>query len=767
MDGSTLSGTDKGAGKTAGAEALNQTQSETRDPAPNSAAEAAPAPVMTRKELIEKVRAYHPRVKSELLGAAYDFAKLHHGEQMRDSGDAYYSHPVQVANLLAGVKLDEITIVAGLLHDVVEDTEIDIGEIEVRFGPDVAELVDGVTKLDKLEYSSKESAQAENFQKFILATTSDIRVLLVKLADRLHNLRTLKHRKKASSRQRTARESMDIYAPLARRVGLYQVAAEMEDLAFLELNPEARRAILFRQDELAQENSVDLEQIRAHVKALMESAGIACRIKGRRKQPYSIWRKLERKSISFRDVADLFAFRIITQSVEDCYRALGELHTHWACIPDRFRDFISVPKPNGYASLHTTVRASGNRRVELQIRTEDMDQTAEYGVAAHWTYKNSRYGFDPESARNAGLDPKASLEAFAELMQDGADPGEFLEHAKLEMYREHVFTFTPKGKLIVLPAGAMPLDFAYAVHSAVGDTCVGAKINGEVKPLRRPLKNGDVVEIIRGKAPNAIHGWEGLALTGRARSAMRKLVRGKEVTEFRRLGEGLVNLALRRAGIDPVDVKMNHTARLAGFETREEMAEAVGRGKITSADVIEAAFPGYKVERATDDSKMRLDDEHAPMLVTGAGLSEGVALHLGACCCPVPGDRIIGIHEPGEGIIVHVSSCHRLADYDDTPERWVDLGWTDLALSDALAVGRIRVNAANEKGVLGKLCTAVAQANGNISSISTTGRQGDFMDLTMEIEVEDLRRLTQILAALRSLAFVDRAVRDLEDDNDQ
>lgn len=751
MDGSALSAKDKGAGD-----------------APPAEPAVGEGHVLTRDELIAKVRAYHPRVKSELLGAAYDFAKKHHGEQKRDSGDAYYSHPVEVASLLADVHLDEITIVAGLLHDVVEDVdEIDIGEIEVRFGADVAELVDGVTKLDKLEFSSKEAAQAENFQKFILATTSDIRVLMVKLADRLHNMRTLHFRKKAESRERTARETMDIYAPLARRVGLYQLAAEMEDLAFQELNAEARRAILYRQEELALENADDLERIRDDLTQLMEMAKISCRIKGRRKAPYSLWRKLERKSISFRDVADLFAFRIIVQTTEECYRVLGELHTLWACIPDRFRDFISVPKPNGYQSLHTTVRASGNRRVELQIRTEAMDQTAEFGVAAHWGYKNKQYGFDAESAKAAGLDPAASLETISSLLQDGADAKEFLEHAKLEMYREHVFTFTPKGKLIILPAGAMPMDFAYAVHSAVGDTCVGVKINGEVKALRRPLKNGDVVDIVRGKTSAPVHGWEALAITGRARSAMRKLVRERDTADFRRLGEGLVNQALRRAGIDPVDVKMTHTANLAGFETREDMAEAVGRGKISSTDVLQAAFPGYKAEPMGDPSKTKVDSQHAPLLVSGYELTPGVTLHLGQCCCPLPGDRIMGVQVPDKGIVVHVASCPKLAEYDDTPELWVDLKWTELARTESVAVGRIRINAANTRGVLAKLCAAVAQSSGNIVNIATVERGKDFTELVMEIEVEDLKRLTQILAALRSLAVVDRAVRDQEGEDDQ
>lgn len=755
MDGSALSGPEKGAGKGAGT------------PAP--AGESAPPPpaVLTREELIAKVRAYHPRVRSELLGQAYDFAKKHHGEQERDSGEAYYSHPVQVAALLAEVKLDEVTIAAGLLHDVVEDTAIDIGDIEVRFGPDVAELVDGVTKLDKLEFSSKEAAQAENFQKFILAMTGDIRVLLVKLADRLHNMETLHFRRKPESRQRTARETMDIYAPLARRIGLYDMAARMDDLAFKELNPEARRAIIYRLEELERENKDDLGRIRTDLAGLLEKMGIRYRLKGRRKQPYSLWRKLERKSISFRDVADIFAFRIVVPDVADCYRVLGMVHTHWACIPERFRDFISVPKPNGYASLHTTVRASGNRRVELQIRTEAMDRTAEHGVAAHWGYKNRSYGFDVDSARAAGLDPEANLKAFAELLRDGAEPGEFLEHAKLEMYREHVFTFTPKGKLIILPAGAMPLDFAYAVHSAVGDTTIGARINGEEKSLRRPLKNGDVVEIIRGRMPQPIRGWEMLTHTGRAKSALRRLERERETAEFRSLGEGLINQALRRAGADPVDVMLIDVARKAGFRSIDELREAVGRGRYKTADVVRLVFPGYQPERTDDAAKTPIDSDHVPLFVEGRDLTPGVTLHLGTCCHPLPGDRIIGVQVPDKGLVVHVSSCPRLAEYDDRPELWHDLKWTELARTGAVAVGRIRVNASNQRGVLAKLCSAVAESNGNIIGISTASRQTDFIELVMDIEVEDLKRMTQILAALRSLAVVDRAVRDQEGQNEQ
>jgi RelA/SpoT family (p)ppGpp synthetase len=560
---------------------------------------------------------------------------------------------------------------------------------------------------------------------------------------------------------------MDIYAPLARRVGLYDVAARMDDLAFQELNPEARRAILYRLEELERENRGDLDRIRDDLTKLLDATGIPYRLKGRRKQPYSLWRKLERKSISFRDVADLFAFRVVLNDVNACYSVLGAIHTHWACIPDRFRDFISVPKPNGYASLHTTVRASGNRRVELQIRTVAMDRTAEYGVAAHWGYKNRAYGFDVDSARAAGLDPEANLKAFAELLRDGAEPGEFLEHAKLEMYREHVFTFTPKGKLIILPAGAMPLDFAYAVHSAVGDTAIGARINGEEKSMRRPLKNGDVVDVIRGRAPAPVIGWEAMTYTGRAKSKQRKLERDREAAEFRRLGEGLINQALRRAGADPVDVMLIDVANKLGISSIDDLREEVGRGRLQTSAIVRTAFPGYASERTDDVDKTPIDSRHAPLFVEGKDLTPGVTLHLGQCCRPLPGDRIIGVQVPDKGLVVHVSSCPRLAEYDDRPDLWRDLKWTELAKTGAVAIGRIRINASNQKGVLAKLCSAVAESNGNIVGITTGMRQPDFIELMMDIEVEDLKRLTQILAALRSLAVVDRAVRDQEGQDEQ
>jgi len=717
-------------------------------------------PFLTKEELAGLVLAYQPDADRARLHRAYEFAREKHGDQLRQSGDPYYSHPVRVATLLASVRLDEATIMAGLLHDTVEDCDdVDLAEIEDKFGADVAELVDGVTKLGQLEYQSEASKQAENFQKFILATVNDTRVLLVKLADRLHNMRTLHYKKKEESRRRVSRETMDLYAPLARRVGLHYMASEMEDLAFQHLNPEARAQILSQLEALESRNKDDLERIRLAIRQVMEREGIECRIKGRRKEPYSIWRKLEKKSISFEGVADIFGFRVVVDTVSNCYKSLGAFHTEWACLPDRFRDFISVPKPNGYASLHTTVRASGNRLVELQIRTEEMDDTAERGVAAHWGYKNSAYGFDPESSKAAGLDPAANLRAFGELLNHGGDAEDFLEHAKMEMYRTHVFAFTPKGRLVLLPSGSMPLDFAYSVHTAVGDTCDGAKINGVPRNMRTALQNGDVVEVIRRDEPRPLPGYETLCVTGRARAAQRKLRRELETQQFANLGRNLLERALRQHEIDPVSVDMRKVSERAGFEGVQAMFEALGRTQEEVSRVIGVAFPGLDLKGSKEEEAVTLDDEHASSLIAGENLTAGVTLHLGECCHPIPGDRIIGLRQPDKGLVVHTIYCRQVAKYDDRPDLWVDLQWTELAKSGVRAIGRISINAADHQGVLAQQCSVVAQAGGNIRGVSTHSHGPGFMELVFDIEVEDLRHLEQIKAALRALAVVERVER--------
>ncbi len=543
-------------------------------------------------ELVDRVKSYQPDADEDALNKAYVFATVKHGAQKRHSGDPYYAHPVAVAGLLTELKMDQATIIAGLLHDTVEDTDATVDEIRDLFGDEVADLVDGVTKLPRMSGDGPRLQQAENFQKFILATTKDIRVLLVKLADRLHNMRTIDFMPKPESRVRIAGETLEIYAPLARRVGLSIFAGELEDHAFRVLNPEAYEAIVLRLDEILSDDHANLDRIQKDIDTVMFARGVRGELRGRMKRPYSIWRKLENKSISFKDLGDVFAYRLIVSTVEECYRALGAAHQQWAALSERFKDYISVPKPNGYRSLHTTFLGPGNRRVELQIRTHEMENIAERGVAAHWKYKNHAYGFDAEAARADGLDAEVELHAFADMLKHGAEPEEFLEHAKLQMYRDSVFVFTPKGRLVKLPTGSTPLDFAYAVHTEIGDTTVGAKINNVERPLRTQLENGDVVEVLRGPRPAAQPHWEGLAVTGRARSAIRRLTRTAERGEFVAIGERLIEHALRRIGLEPDEVNQEEMAERAGHDDVAELAEAIGRGRMTTAEMLHKAFPG-------------------------------------------------------------------------------------------------------------------------------------------------------------------------------
>jgi GTP diphosphokinase / guanosine-3',5'-bis(diphosphate) 3'-diphosphatase len=728
------------------------------DAVPAAAVKPRGRKFLRQSELVDRVQAYQPDASDDELNKAYVFAVMKHGQQLRHSGDPYFAHPVAVAGLLTDLRMDQSTIIAGLLHDVVEDCDVSVDDIRGLFGKDVAELVDGVTKLPKVTGSNSPRAliQAENFQKFILATTKDIRVLLVKLADRLHNMRTIEFMPTEESRLRISRETLDIYAPLARRVGLSIFAGELEDLAFRQVNPVAYAAISKRLEELTTDDTSILDRIRSDIETVMLARGIRGELKGRMKRPYSIWRKLENKSISFKDLGDVFAYRLIVPTTDDCYRALGAAHQQWAALSEKFADYISVPKPNGYRSLHTTFLGPGNRRVELQIRTTDMEAVAERGVAAHWKYKNSQYGFDAESAREAGLDAEGELIEFADMLKHGGSPEEFLEHAKLQMYRDSVFVFTPKGQLVRLPAGATPLDFAYAVHTEIGDTTIGARINGQERPLRTALENGDTVEIQRGTKPAAQPHWENLAVTGRARSAIRRLTRVAERGEFIAIGRRLIEHALRRIGLDPAEVDQAEMTERAGFEKADALAEAIGRGRLSTADMLEKAFPGLD-DPGRQASASR--DQDGPSLVAGGEMTAGVTMHLAECCSPLPGDRIIGVLIPEKGIEVHVIDCARLADYEGQADHWLDLRWKPKGDADALAVGRIHVTTANRRGALALLAKTVSDAQGNIINVKTLKRSPDFFDFEFDVEVEDSKRLTQIVAALRALAVVDSAER--------
>jgi GTP pyrophosphokinase/guanosine-3',5'-bis(diphosphate) 3'-pyrophosphohydrolase len=686
-----------------------------------------------------------------------------HGSQMRASGDPYFAHPIEVAGILTEYRLDTASIVTALLHDVIEDTPVTRAEIDQLFGEEVGELVEGVTKLSRLELAAEHTRQAENLRKFILAISKDVRVLMVKLADRLHNMRTLQFIKSQDKRERIARETLDIYAPLARSIGCHRICTELEELAFQHLNPIARDAIVRRLETLRTAQGGAVAVVSGEISSKLEAAGLSARVLGREKHPYSIWRKLQRKSIGFSQLSDIYAFRVIVDTESDCYHALGVIHRVWPCVPERFKDFISTPKRNNYRSLHTTVVGPRGMRIEMQIRTEAMDRVAEDGVAAHWRYKDQSYGFDAEAMEaEGGRDPLINLRHLVQVLEHGGDAEDLVEHAKLEMFLDQVFVFTPKGRLISLPRGAMPLDFAYAVHSDVGDTAVGVKVNGELKPLRTPLQNGDVVEVIRGAKPVAHPEWQSLAVTGRARSAIRRHIRQTEKEEFVRLGRGSVDQTFERAGRSRADVSMRPALDRFAVPGEDELFGAVGRGRITPMQVLEAVFPGLKeTEKAAASARRRIEDgKGARLYVRGGGLTPGVTLHFCDQCDPVPGDRIVGIlRDDGQGLAVHAIDCAQLAEFEDRDDLWRDLQWTPEAERNTISQARLRATVRNAPGVLGQTCTIIGEAGGNIVGLRMHLRPSGFFDVDIDMDVRDARHLTNIAAALRACPAVETVER--------
>ncbi|MCG8443972.1 MAG: RelA/SpoT family protein, partial [Caulobacterales bacterium] len=581
-----------------------------------------------------------------------------------------------------------------------------------------------------------------------------------KLADRLHNMRTLNHVPKPEKRERIARETLEIYAPLARRIGIQRICGELEDLSFRWVSPAAYESVTRRLESERALRRDAVAQASSEVTRRLADAGVTARVFGREKRAYSIWRKLQRRGIDFDDLADVYGFRVIVETVQDCYRALGVAHAAWRCVPERFKDFISTPKPNNYRSIHTTVVGPDNRRVELQIRTEMMELVAETGVAAHWRYKDQSYGYDPEAARAAGVDPLARLRPLVEILEHGGDPDEFLEHAKLEMFSDQVFAFTPKGDVVALPLGATPVDFAYAVHTNVGDTCVGVKINGRQRPLRTQLRNGDVIEIVRSRTPAPPPDWEEIAVTGRARSAIRRLIRRARREELARVGRAIVEHAFAREGLDVARAQLGDALARLEIPDEEELYAEVGRGRLTARQILNAVFPGRDMTSDDDGPRELIEDSKARLYVRGHGLTAGVSLHFATCCSPLPGDRIVGILGDDAGVVVHSIDCDRLEEFEDEQERWLDLGWTAQARDEhAVSVGRVVATVENAKGALAEITGAVSRSNGNIVGLRIVRRAPDFFEMAFDVEVTDARHLSYIVAAMRACSPVVSAER--------
>jgi GTP pyrophosphokinase/guanosine-3',5'-bis(diphosphate) 3'-pyrophosphohydrolase len=736
------------------------------DPHPGTTPSPAAQPGLTGarddegfEALVGRVLAYHRTADVARLRQGYELACEAHAGQTRFSGEPYITHPVAVASLLAELHLDVDTIITALLHDTVEDTGVRLADIRRRFGADVAELVDGVTKLAQVSMARGASKQGENLQKLVLAISRDVRVLLVKLADRLHNMRTLGFVPNPEKREGTSRETLEIYAPLARRIGVQRWCGELEDLAFRWINAAAFESVARRLAATREARASSVAEVSGAIADMLAKAGLEARVYGREKRPYSIWAKLERRGLDFDDLADIYAFRVIVPEPDDCYRALGLIHRRWRCVPERFKDFVSNAKPNNYRSIHTTIIGPDHRRVELQIRTEEMDRVAEDGVAAHWRYKNTSYGYDAEAAAAAGGDPLERLRSLVDILEHGGDPDEFLEHAKLEMFADQVFAFTPKGDVIALPQGATPLDFAYAVHTQVGDTCVGAKVNGRQRPLRTRIQNGDVVEIIRSGTPAPLPGWEDIAVTGRARSAIRRLIRKSEHGEFARIGRAIAEHGLRREGIELASTHLADVLRRLELDSEDELFADIGRGRLTSHDLLNALFPG-RASGVDPRARELIVDEKARLFVRGRGLTPGVSLHFGSCCSPLPGDRIVGILQRDRGVEVHTIDCERLATFEDEQERWLDLGWTAEAAERSLSTGRILATVENTPGALAEITGVVSRSKGNIVGVRVLRRATDFFEMTFDVEVVDARHLSHIVAAMRACASIVAARRD-------
>ncbi len=702
-------------------------------------------------ELVERVKSYDPDADEDLLNRAYVYSMKAHGSQKRASGDPYFSHPVEVAYMLTEFKLDTASIATALLHDTVEDTEATLEDIEKYFGKEIASLVDGVTKLTRIETKSENAKQAENFRKLLVAMSEDLRVLMVKLADRLHNMRTLKYIKEPQKRQRIARETLDIYATLAERIGVRKIKEELQDLAFAELYPEARESIMKRLDYLREQDKAIVEKTEKHLIKTLQETGIEnATVVGREKRPYSIWKKMETKNVSFEQLSDIIAFRILTETVPQCYQVLGAIHSAYHTIPGHFKDYISTPKNNGYKSLHTAVIGPGQHRIEVQIRTKEMHDIAEYGVAAHWSYKQRRdYNKDGKQYR--------WIRELLEILEKSSNPEEFLEHTKLEMYHDQVFCFTPKGDIIALPRGATPVDFAYAVHSGVGDSCVGAKINGRIVPLRTQLKNGDQVDIITSKAQTPSPTWERFVVTGKARSEIRKFIRTQQRNEYINLGKAILNKTFKQEGEELTDKMLESIAEKFNKKTPDDIYAEVGEGLINRIAVFEMLFPDRKLASIQDKkgsllSRLRKKQTAFSTAMPIKGLIPGMAIHFGKCCHPIPGDKIVGIVTTGKGITIHTTSCETLENFAETPERWIDVAWdTSTGIQH---VARIKITVLHETGGLATVTNVIAKELGNITNLKILSRSSDFFELLIDMEVKDIRHLNAIIASLRGKGSV-------------
>ena len=699
------------------------------------------------EDLIALIRNYNPRTDEKLIRLAYDYGQRMHEGQTRHSGEPYFTHPVAVAAILTEMRLDDATLVTALLHDTIEDTRASWSEVSDKFGREIADLVDGVTKLTNLELSGAHSKQAENFRKLFMAMTRDLRVILVKLADRLHNMRTIRAMR-PDKQAKKARETMDIYAPLAGRMGMQWMREELEDLAFKVINPEARNSIIRRFLTLQKESGDVIAQITRDIRTELDREGIEANVYGRAKRPFSVWRKMQEKQLTFSRLSDIYGFRVIVDTESECYRALGLIHRRWRAVPGRFKDYISQPKSNGYRSIHTTVTGRDGKRVEVQIRTRQMHEVAEAGVAAHWAYRDGQRSTNPFA-----VDPAEWIAQLNDRL-GGEDHDEFLEHVKLEMYSDQVFIFTPKGDVIQLPKGATPIDFAYAIHTRIGNSTVGAKVDGIRVPLWTRLKNGQLVEIITAAGQRPQAAWLEIVQTGRAKAAIRRSLREEDRARLIRLGAELVRISFEHHGRRVTDKALRTAATKLALPDSDELLARIGCAEMSAQDVLTTLYPELSDHKETVDPKRPV-----------AGLEADQTLGRAQCCQPLPGERIVGITYRGRGVIIHSIDCPALAELDNEEDmkRWVDLQWREGRHPPAYPV-TLSVTIRHDAGVLGRICTLIGSQGANISNLSFADRKPDFYRLEIEVELHGLDQLHALLTALEAESDVAQVTRLLRPD---
>lgn len=752
--------------------------------------------MMRQSELVERVASYSSNTDEGLLTRAYAYAMEKHRHQTRASGAPYFSHPLEVATIVTDLKLDQDSVVAALLHDTIEDTDATRIEIDTLFGPDIGELVDGLTKLKRIDLVSKKTRQGENLRKLLLAVADDVRVLLVKLADRLHNMRTLSH-VPPEKRERIAQETIDIYAPLAGRMGMQDMRDELEELSFQTLHPDAYSLVHDRLEAMRQESREAIAEVEKCVVESLETEGISAIVKSRNKRPYSVFRKMEQNSVSFEQLSDVIGFRVIVDKPAHCYAALGVVHTHWAAVPGRFKDYISTPKQNDYRSLHTTIVGPSNQRVELQIRTHGMNEIAEYGIAAHSLYKDGVYtALDENSVdkNGLGINSKESrayswLRRTGETIFDGDHANEMMEHTRLELFHDQVFCFTPKGRLIALAQGSTAIDFAYAVHTDVGNGCIGCRINGQAAQVVTKLRNGDEVHIIRSEANVPPSAWENVVVTGKARAGIRKATREARLKQYSGLGQKILTANFKRAGHEFKPDQLVAVLDKLAHSSIDDALAAVGRGEMPPDDVIRAVYPDYQRERGSRENPSSNDGwfslsgvanimfripgrrrgkKHSqaaadlPNAIPISGVGSDLPVKLDPSAGAVPGDRIVGILTPGEGITVYPIHAAALQEFEDSAEEWLDLRWDIDEENPERFPAKVKMTAVNTPGVLAEITEVVAATDANISNLFVSSPEVGLTNLVFGVEVWDLKHLNRLVRELRVLSVVSQVERDNE-----